>query len=211
MAVDSLTGFSEAIASVFPRSDIQKCMVHPIRNSLKYVARKDYAAVTAALKPIYKAGTEDGAKLAMGAFEGPWGKKFPMVVRSWRAHWTEWMTVFQYPPDLRKILYTTNLIQGFDRKFRQGTKSKAQFPCDDAKCCIWPHAKPPANGRPGFKTGAKFWPTRNLLRRPNPPALTKPYKISSLSHPTNSGKCWFGAQYDYSARRPSLAWYDLNT
>ena len=132
VAVDNLTGFSEAIAHVFPRSDVQKCIVHQIRNSLKYVARKDYAAVTTDLKPIYEAETEDGAKRAMDAFAETWGKKYPMVVRSWREHWTEPMTFFQYPPALRKILYTTNLIEGFHRQLRKVTKSKAQFPTDDA-------------------------------------------------------------------------------
>lgn len=132
MAVDNLTGFSETIASVFPKADLQKCIVHQIRNSLKYVARKDYAAVTTDLKPLYQADTEDGATLAMDACEATWGKKYPMVVRSWREHWTELMTFFQYPPTLRKILYSTNLIEGFHRQLRKVTKSQAQFPTDDA-------------------------------------------------------------------------------
>ena len=132
VAVDNLTGFSEAIAAVFPRADVQKCLVHQIRNSLKYVARKDFAALTADLKPIYKADTEAGAKLAMETFEAAWGKKYPMVVRSWRDNWTELMTFFQYPPALRKILYTTNLIEGFHRQLRKVTKAKAQFPTDEA-------------------------------------------------------------------------------
>lgn len=132
VAVDNLTGFSEAIASVFPQSDIQKCIVHQIRNSLKYLARKDYAAVTADLKPIYQADTEGAAAQALDAFAATWEKKYPMVVRSWRENWTELVTFFQYPPALRKIMYTTNLIEGFNRQLRKVTKSKSQFPTDEA-------------------------------------------------------------------------------
>jgi len=132
VAVDNLTGFSEAIATVFPRTDIQKCIVHQIRNSLKYVARKDYQAITTDLKPIYRAETEAGAALALDAFEEAWGKKYPTVVRSWRQNWTELVTFFRYPPALRKIMYTTNLIEGFNRQLRKVTKSKTQFPNDDA-------------------------------------------------------------------------------
>ena len=98
VAVDNLTGFSEATASVFPKADIQKCIVHPIRNSLKYVARKDYAAVTTDLKPIYRADTEDGAKRAMDAFAETWGGRNTPWWCGGREHWTEWMTFFQYLP-----------------------------------------------------------------------------------------------------------------
>ena len=132
VAVDNLTGFSEAIATVFPRTDIQKCIVHQIRNSLKYVARKDYQAITTDLKPIYRADTEAGAALALDAFEEAWGKKYPTVVRSWRQNWTELVTFFRYPPALRKIMYTTNIIEGFNRQLRKVTKSKTQFPNDEA-------------------------------------------------------------------------------
>ena len=132
VAVDNLAGFSEAIASVFPQSDIQKCIVHQIRNSLKYVARKDYAAVTTDLKPIYQADTEGAAAQALDAFAAKWEKKYPMVVRSWRENWTELVTFFQYPPALRKIMYTTNLIEGFNRQLRKVTKTKSQFPTDEA-------------------------------------------------------------------------------
>ncbi len=131
-AVDNLTGFSEAIATVFPQTDIQKCIVHQIRNSLKYVARKDYPAITADLKPIYRADTEAGAALALDAFEEAWGKTYPTVVRSWRQNWTELVTFFRYPPALRKIMYTTNISEGFNRQLRKVTKSKTQFPNDEA-------------------------------------------------------------------------------
>lgn len=132
VAVDNLTGFTEAIASVFPYADVQKCIVHQIRNSLKYVARKDFAPITADLKPIYQAGTEGGAAQALDAFETTWGQKYPMVVRSWRANWTELVTFFRYPPALQKIMYTTNLIEGFHRQLRKVTKTKTQFPNDEA-------------------------------------------------------------------------------
>ena len=132
VAVDNLTGFSEAIAAVYPQADIQKCIVHQIRNSLKYVAHKDYAAITTDLKPIYRASTESAASAALDQFEATWGRKYPMVVRSWRTNWTELVTFFRYPPGLRKIMYTTNLIEGFHRQLRKVTKSKTQFPSDDA-------------------------------------------------------------------------------
>ncbi len=107
-AVDNLTGLSEAIATIFPQTDVRKCIVHQIRHALKYVARKDYPAMTTDLKPIYRAETEAGVARALDAFEEAWGKKYPTVVRPWRQNWTARVTFFRYPPALRKILYTTN-------------------------------------------------------------------------------------------------------
>ncbi len=132
VAVDNLTGFSEAIATVFPQADIQKCIGHQIRNSLKYAARKDYAPLTAALRPIYTAPSENAACAALDVFASTWGAKYPMIVRSWRDNWTELATFFRYPALLRKVMYTTNLIEGFNRQLRKVTKSKSQFPHDDA-------------------------------------------------------------------------------
>ncbi len=132
VAVDNLTGFSEAIATVFPRADIQQCIVHQIRNSLQYAARKNYAALAAALRPLDQAPTEAAGAAALDAFAATWGPKYPAVVRSWQAHWPELATFFRYPPALRRVIYTTNLIEGFHRQLRKVTQTKAQFPTDAA-------------------------------------------------------------------------------
>lgn len=130
--VDNLKGFSEAISACYPKTDIQKCVVHQIRNSLKYVSYKDYKAVTAALKPIYKASTEEAGRAELDRFEATWGAKYPMVVRSWRTNWDELCTFFRYPSEMRKLIYTTNLIEGYHRQLRKVTKGKSIFPTDEA-------------------------------------------------------------------------------
>jgi transposase-like protein len=130
--VDNLTGFSEAIAAVYPQTDVQKCIVHQLRNSFKHVSYKDLKAVAAALKPIYKAVNEPAAAAALDAFEAEWGKKYPYVVRSWRANWTELTAFFQYPEELRKIIYTTNVIESYNRQLRKVTKGKSIFPTDES-------------------------------------------------------------------------------
>lgn len=130
--VDNLNGFSEAIAAVYPQTDVQKCIVHQIRNSMKHVSYKDLKAVAAALKPIYKAVNEQAAAAAMDAFEEQWGKKYPHAVRSWRSNWTELTAFFQYPEELRKIIYTTNVIKSYHRQLRKVTKGKTIFPNDES-------------------------------------------------------------------------------
>lgn len=130
--VDNLKGFSEAIAACYPKTDIQKCVVHQIRNSLKYVSYKDYKAVTAALKPIYRASTEEAGRAELDRFEEAWGTKYPMVVRSWRTNWDELSTFFRYPAEMRKLIYTTNLIEGYHRQLRKVTKGKSIFPTDES-------------------------------------------------------------------------------
>jgi putative transposase len=130
--VDNLNGFSEAIAAVYPQTDVQKCIVHQIRNSMKHVSYKDLKAVATALKPIYKAVNEQAAAAAMDAFEEQWGKKYPHAVRSWRSNWTELTAFFQYPEELRKIIYTTNVIESYHRQLRKVTKGKTIFPNDES-------------------------------------------------------------------------------
>lgn len=132
ISVDNLKGFSEAISACYPKTDIQKCVVHQIRNSLKYVSYKDYKAVTAALKPIYKASTEEAARAELDQFEEAWGIKYPMVVRSWRNNWDELSTFFRYPVEMRKLVYTTNMIESYHRQLRKVTKGKSIFPTDDS-------------------------------------------------------------------------------
>lgn len=130
--VDNLSGFSEAIEAIYPKTDVQKCIVHQIRNSLKHVSFKELKAVAAALKPIYTAVNESAAAPAMDAFEEQWGKKYPHAVKSWRTNWTELTAFFQYPEELRKVIYTTNIIESYNRQLRKVTKGKSIFPNDES-------------------------------------------------------------------------------
>jgi putative transposase len=129
---DGLTGFSEAISAVFPQTDIQLCIVHQIRNSLKYVPYKDRKPLVADLKTVYQALTIEQAELAFDAFKEKWGKKYPMVIKSWEKNWLELTTYFSYPRDIRRLIYTTNTVEGFHRQLRKVTKTKTAFPTDDA-------------------------------------------------------------------------------
>jgi len=131
-STDNLQGFSEAIAASFPKADVQKCIVHQIRNTLKYVSYKDYKAVTASLKPIYQAPTEEAARQELDRFEQVWGGKYPLCVRAWRDNWTELATFYRYPVEMRRIMYTTNIIEGYHRQLRKATKGKSIFPNDEA-------------------------------------------------------------------------------
>ena len=130
--VDNLTGFSQAIAASYPMTEIQKCIIHQIRNSTRYVSYKDLKKVTAALKPIYKAATEEAALQELDQFEETWGSKYPLIIRSWRSNWEELATFFKYPPELRKLIYTTNMIESYHRQLRKVTKGKSIFPTDEA-------------------------------------------------------------------------------
>lgn len=130
--VDNLTGFSQAIAACYPETEIQKCIIHQIRNSTRYVSYKDLKKVTADLKPIYKAATEEAALVELDRFEEEWGKKYPLIIRSWRNNWEELSTFFKYPPEIRKLIYTTNIIESYHRQLRKVTKGKSIFPSDEA-------------------------------------------------------------------------------
>jgi transposase-like protein len=132
ISVDGLTGFSEAIAVAYPQTEVQRCIIHQIRSSTRYVSYKDVKAFTAALKPIYKAPTEESALEALGELERTWGAKYPAAIRSWREHWDELSTMFKYPEQIRRIIYTTNAIENFNRQLRKVTKTKSAFVSDDA-------------------------------------------------------------------------------
>lgn len=132
VSVDGLTGFSEAIAAAYPRTEIQRCIIHQIRSSTRYVSYKDVKAFTAALKPIYKAPTEELALEALDELESAWGGKYPALIKSWRDHWDELATMFKYPEQIRLIIYTTNAIENFNRQLRKVTKTKSAFVSDDA-------------------------------------------------------------------------------
>lgn len=130
--VDNLTGFSQAIGACYPQTEIQKCIIHQIRNSTRYVSYKDLKKVTADLKPIYKAATEEAALVELDRFEEIWGVKYPLIVQSWRKNWDELATFFKYPPEIRKLIYTTNIIESYHRQLRKVTKGKSIFPSDEA-------------------------------------------------------------------------------
>ena len=130
--VDGLTGFREAIGAAFPKSQIQRCIVHQIRSSTKYVNWKDMKEVMADLKKIYGAINEDEAMQEMVEFRDKWAKNYPSCVRSWEENWDILSTFFAYPAEVRKIIYTTNIIEGLNRQFRKITKNKHSFTNDDS-------------------------------------------------------------------------------
>ena len=132
VSVDGLKGFSEAIESAYPETEIQKCILHQIRNSTRYVSYKDIKAFTAGLKKIYRAATGEKALAELDSFEEVWGKKYPLSIKSWRTNWAELSTYFKYPGELRKIIYTTNNVESYHRQLRKVTKSKSIFPNDQA-------------------------------------------------------------------------------
>ncbi|EFJ2341382.1 IS256 family transposase [Escherichia coli] len=130
--VDGLKGFPDAINSVFPQTHIQLCIIHMVRNSLKYVSWKDYKAVTIGLKTVYQAPTEEAALMALDAFAEVWDDKYPQISKSWRAHWENLNTLFRYPPDIRKAIYTTNAIESLNSVIRAAIKKRKVFPTDDS-------------------------------------------------------------------------------
>ena len=130
--VDGLTGFREAINAAFPKSQIQRCIIHQIRSSTRYVSYKDIKAVMADLKRVYQAINEDEAMNALREFKEKWAKTYPSLVRSWEENWDILSTFFAYPAEVRKIIYTTNIIEGLNRQFRKITKNKPSFTNDDA-------------------------------------------------------------------------------
>ncbi|EHU4797790.1 IS256 family transposase [Vibrio vulnificus] len=130
--VDGLKGFPEAINAVFPNTQIQLCIVHMVRNSVKYVPWKDYKAVTTDLKQIYQSATEDEALLALEHFSDKWDAKYPQISRSWTAHWDNLNTLFNYPQDIRRAIYTTNAIKSLNSVIRKAIKKRKLFPTDES-------------------------------------------------------------------------------
>ena len=129
---DNLTGFSAAIEAVYPKTEIQNCIIHQLRNSSKYVSYKDLKALMADLKAVYAAVDEPAALDALDTFAEHWGKKYPQISQSWRNNWANLSTYFKFPQALRRLIYTTNTIEGFNRQLRKVTKSKSVFPTDDS-------------------------------------------------------------------------------
>lgn len=125
--VDGLKGFPEAIESIYPETEIQHCVIHQIRNSLKYVASKNQKAFMADLKCVYKAATLNAAETALDELEATWGDKYPMVIKSWRSKWPTLSAYFKYPDYVRTAIYTTNAVEAVHRQFRKLTKTKGGF------------------------------------------------------------------------------------
>jgi len=129
---DNLKGFSEAIASIYPKTEIQKCVIHQIRNSVKYIGSDDVKPFMRDLKPVYKANTLEEAEMNLLLLEEKWSKKYPLVIKSWQNNWDELTAYFQYDTHIRKIIYTTNAVEGLHRQLRKVTKTKGAFPSDDS-------------------------------------------------------------------------------
>ncbi len=130
--VDGLKGFPEAIESIYPKTEIQHCIIHQIRNSLKYVASKNQKAFMADLKCVYKAATLNAAEAALDDLEAKWGEKYPLVIKSWRSKWPTLSTYFKYPDYVRTAIYTTNAVEAVHRQFRKLTKTKGGFASESA-------------------------------------------------------------------------------
>lgn len=131
-AVDGLKGFPEAIESVFPGCEVQQCVIHQIRNTIRYIASKNQKEFMKDLKPVYQAPTEEAGLLALDKLEEKWGDKYPFPIKSWRNNWNNLAVFFNYPPEIRKMIYTTNAVENLHRQFRKVTKNRSIFPSDDA-------------------------------------------------------------------------------
>jgi transposase-like protein len=130
--IDNLSGFAEAIGTVYPQTEVQLCIVHQIRNSRKYLSWKDTKAFMADLRRVYGARSRDEAEGQLDKLDQLWGERYPAVIRSWRSNWDLLSAYFRYPPLIRKTIYTTNLIESFNRQLRRVTKTKGAFTSDDA-------------------------------------------------------------------------------
>src|SRR5215813_1039882 len=130
--VDGLKGFPEAIESIFPQAQVQLCIVHLLRNSLGYVSWKEREAVAAALKTIYTAATAEQAEQELAEFEAKWGARYPMIGRSWRKNWARVIPFFQFPEEIRRVIYTTNAIESLNYSLRKIIKNRSLFPNDEA-------------------------------------------------------------------------------
>ncbi len=131
-SVDGLSGIEKAINAAYPESDVQRCIVHQIRNCLKYVSWKEKKELAKDMKTVYAASTEEEAKDQMDSFEQKWQSTYPHVIKSWRTNWDSLTAFFRYPVEIRKIMYTTNIIESVNSKFRKATSARRLFPTDDA-------------------------------------------------------------------------------
>lgn len=130
--MDGLKGLPEAIEAIFPKVEVQLCVIHQIRNSLKYIAQKNKKAFMKDLKAVYQAPTQEAARQGLDKLDELWGKTYPLVIKSWRDNWPRLSTYLKYPEEIRRLIYTTNIVEGLHRQFRKVTKTKSVFPNDEA-------------------------------------------------------------------------------
>ncbi len=130
--VDGLSGFKAAIQAVFPKTHLQRCVIHQVRHSLSYVTWKDRKAFVADLKAIYQAPTREAAESNLLKLDDKWGAQYAIAVRSWEANWEDLATMFDYPPDIRRLIYTTNSVEGYNRQLRKVLNTKGAFPSAEA-------------------------------------------------------------------------------
>lgn len=131
-SVDGLKGFPEAIKAIFPKTEVQLCIIHQIRNSIRYVASKNHKEFMRDLKPVYQAVSKDVAEQELIKLDEKWGKQYPIVIQSWQNKWENLSVYFKYPPEIRKVIYTTNVIESVHRQFRKLTKTKGAFPNENS-------------------------------------------------------------------------------
>jgi len=131
-SVDGLKGFPEAIKAIFPQTEVQLCIIHQIRNSIRYVASKNHKEFMADLKPVYQAVSKEVAEQELQKLDEKWGKLYPIVIQSWQNKWENLSVYFKYPPEIRKVIYTTNIIESVHRQFRKLTKTKGAFPNENS-------------------------------------------------------------------------------
>ncbi|MGD9624368.1 MAG: IS256 family transposase [Arcobacter sp.] len=131
-SVDGLKGFPEAIKTIFPKTEVQLCIIHQIRNSIRYVASKNHKEFMKDLRPVYQAVSKEAAEDALLLLDEKWGKKYPIVLQSWQNKWENLSVYFKYPPEIRKVIYTTNIIESVHRQFRKLTKTKGAFPNENS-------------------------------------------------------------------------------
>lgn len=131
-SVDGLKGFPEAIKAIFPQTEVQLCIIHQIRNSIRYVASKNHKEFMADLKPVYQAVSKELAEQELQKLDEKWGKLYPIVLQSWKNKWENLSVYFKYPPEIRKVIYTTNIIESVHRQFRKLTKTKGAFPNENS-------------------------------------------------------------------------------
>lgn len=153
--MDGLSGFKEAVLAVFPKTQIQRCIIHQIRNSLKYVTWNDRKEFMVDLKEVYQAATRESAEANLRQLAEKWADKYAVAIRSWQNHWEDLSTYFAYPAEIRRLIYTTNSVEGYNRQLRKVTKSKSIFPPRNqpANCCSSPIVISSKNGLCPFKTG----------------------------------------------------------
>ena len=131
-SVDGLTGFPEAIRTIFPKTEVQLCIVHQIRNTIRYIGWKNQREFMKDLKPVYRAISKQAAEDALDALEEKWGNQYPIVIKSWRRKWDDLSAYFKYPEDIRRVIYTTNAVEAVHRQFRKLTKTKGVFPNENS-------------------------------------------------------------------------------